>query len=59
MNVLVAVIACPPCGTEQEGTWLEPEDPEDDAPEPALQTCGSCAHIWAAPYPGFSFRTEI
>jgi DNA-directed RNA polymerase subunit M/transcription elongation factor TFIIS len=57
-NVLVSVIACPECGTEMEGTWREPEDPEDEAPEPALQQCGSCTHTWTEPWPGWAFKTE-
>ena len=59
MNVLVAIIACPKptCGVELEGVWAEPEEPED-APERALQLCGSCGGSWTAEWPGFSFRTE-
>jgi hypothetical protein len=57
LQVLVAIICCPKCGTELEGNWAAPED-TDEAPEDALQTCGSCAEIWLAEWPGFSFRTE-
>jgi hypothetical protein len=57
MNVLVAIIRCPACETEQEGTWVEPGDSDEDV-EAALQTCGSCAEIWTAEYPGYSFKTE-
>jgi uncharacterized protein YbaR (Trm112 family) len=57
VNVLVAIICCPACRTELEGVWAEPEEPED-APEPALQLCGSCGEIWTAEWPGFAFRTE-
>jgi len=59
-GVLVAVIHCPLrlCGAELEGTWLEPEDAGEDAPEKALQLCPDCGHLWDAEYPGYSFRTE-
>jgi uncharacterized protein YbaR (Trm112 family) len=57
MNVLVAIICCPACKTELEGTWAEPEDSDEDV-EAALQTCGTCGEIWEAGWPGFSFRTE-
>jgi hypothetical protein len=55
--VLAAIICCPACRTELEAVWAEPGD-SDESPEPALQTCGSCADSWVAEYPGFSFRTE-
>ena len=58
LRVLVAVIACPECGTEQEGTWAEPQDPEDEAPEPSRQLCAAGGHTWVAEWPGFRFRTE-
>jgi hypothetical protein len=56
-EVLVAVISCPGCGTELEGTWAAPEEPED-VPELERQLCGSCGSTWTAEWPGFSFRTE-
>jgi hypothetical protein len=58
LEPLIAVIRCPECGEPMEGTWLPPQDPEDTSPEPEAQMCGSCAHIWTADWPGFSFRTE-
>jgi hypothetical protein len=62
-KILAAVIACPGrpgwrCGTEFEGTWLEPEDPEDEGPEEALQLCPECGCTFTAQWPGYSFRTE-
>jgi len=56
-GVLVAVIACPNCDAELEGTWAEPGD-QDCGVEPGLQECPSCAHRWEQDYPGYSFRTE-
>ena len=58
LQVLVAIICCPACLTELEGVWIEPGEP-DEAPEPAQQLCGSCAEIWTAEYPGFSFTAEV
>jgi hypothetical protein len=63
MNVLVAIISCPgrlgwSCGAEFEGNWQEPEDPEDEAPDNAMQLCPECGYCWVASWPGFSFRTE-
>ena len=57
---MVAVIACPGwrCGAELEGTWLEPENPGEEAPEDAMQLCPDCGHCFTAGWPGFSFRTE-
>jgi hypothetical protein len=57
-RVLVAVIACPDCGAEFEGAWLEPEDAGTDSPEPALQLCPEAGHVFEAEYPGYSFHTE-
>jgi hypothetical protein len=57
-RVLVAVIACPRCGTEFEGAWAEPDDPGTDAPEPALQLCPERGCVFEADYPGYSFHTE-
>lgn len=59
-ELLTAVIRCPLklCQAELEGNWLAPEDPEDDTPEPTLHICPECGHIWAAAWPGFSFRAE-
>jgi DNA-directed RNA polymerase subunit M/transcription elongation factor TFIIS len=58
LQVLALFICCPACGTTLEAYWAEPED-SDEVPEPALQTCGSCAEIWTADWPGFSYRMEI
>jgi len=58
LQVLAAIICCPACQTELEGLWVEAGE-DDEAPEPALQTCGSCAEIFVADWPGFSFRQEI
>jgi hypothetical protein len=60
---LVAVIQCPGrpgwhCGAEFEGSWLEPEDPEEESPEHAMQLCPECGHCFTAAWPGFSFHTE-
>jgi hypothetical protein len=62
-RVLVAIVTCPGregsrCGTEFEGTWQEPADPEDDSPEESLQLCPECGHSFPAPWPGYGFRTE-
>lgn len=57
-KVLLFILSCPNCGTDVEGIWLEPEDPEENVPEPAEQLCGECANIWQAPWPGYTFRTE-
>jgi hypothetical protein len=62
-QVLVAIISCPgrpgwSCGTEFEGTWLEPGDPEEENPADAMQLCPACGHCFEACWPGFSFRTE-
>jgi hypothetical protein len=56
---LIAVIRCPECGEPMEGVWAVPLDPEDSSPEPEPQMCGSCAHIWTAEWPGYSYRQEI
>lgn len=56
-SIVVAVIACPECGTDMEGTWLEAGEP-GSSPESALQTCGHCAHSWLAEPPGYNFRFE-
>lgn len=56
-EVVVAVIACPRCGTDMEGTWLESEDP-GCYPDAALQSCGHCGHSWEAGPPGYGFRFE-
>jgi RNA polymerase subunit RPABC4/transcription elongation factor Spt4 len=57
-RVLVAVIGCPECGTEFEGTWREPDDLGEDFPEESLQLCPGCGHSFTAGWPGYSFRTE-
>jgi hypothetical protein len=49
---LVAVIACPRCGTALEGTWARAGDTGVNA----LHCCGSCAHTWSAPWPGLARR---
>jgi hypothetical protein len=56
--VLAAVICCPACQTELEAYWAEPGE-NDEVPEPAVQTCGSCAEIFEAEYPGFSYTSEV
>lgn len=58
LHVLVAVITCPNDGTEFEGTWQEPGDPEEDSPEESLQLCPGCGHKFTAEWPGYSFHTE-
>lgn len=57
-QVLVRVLCCPACRTEQECTWIEPEDLAEDTPEPALQLCASCGQQWEAEWPGYSYRAE-
>lgn len=57
MASLIAVIACPNCGEEEEGEWRSPEDGDEDV-EPCLQLCGYCGTTWIEPWPGYSFRTE-
>jgi hypothetical protein len=63
LRYLVAVIACPgrlgwTCGTEFEGTWEEPQDPEEESPADSMQLCPDCGHVFTAGWPGFSFHTE-
>jgi hypothetical protein len=55
--IVVAVIACPRCGTDMEGTWLASEEP-GCYPDGALQTCGHCGHSWLAEAPGYNFKFE-
>lgn len=59
-EVLVVVIACPKklCGTEFEGTWQAPEDPEEEGPADEVQLCPDCGFTWTAAWPGFAFRAE-
>lgn len=55
--VLVAAVTCPNCGEEDQGTWLAPEDGDEDVADDR-QLCGSCGHTWIEPWPGYSYRTE-
>jgi hypothetical protein len=62
-EVPAAVIACPgrpgwTCGFEFEGTWLVPEDPEEESPADEMQLCPECGHCFTAGWPGYSFHTE-
>ena len=56
-EVLVAVISCPECGTEFEGTWKAPGDYEEEVEED-IQNCPEAGHSFVAGFPGYSFKTE-
>ena len=48
---LAAALACPSCGCEFTGRWLEGH-------ETAAQQCPSCGHVFEASWPGFTFEPE-
>jgi hypothetical protein len=61
-GVLVAIVSCPgrpgwSCGTEFEGTWLEPPDPLEENPADSLQLCPDCGHVFTAQWPAPPYRT--
>ena len=56
-RIVVAVISCPACGTDLEGTWLAAEE-ANTYPDSALQLCGSCGNSWTEEPPGYNFQFE-
>jgi hypothetical protein len=60
MRLLTAIVECPYCQAESEGTWPDPSlDEQDRAEAPvSLQTCPACGWRWYLEYPGWSFQSE-
>ena len=48
---LTAPLACPSCGHEFTGRWVEDH-------ETAGQQCEACGHVFTATWPGFTFEPE-